>query len=257
MGCVLARLVVQIGVCGIEMTNTHGRSRAGKAKHPAGDMALKSLLWDFARRIFLIVFLTYACSNPTTEVRFPEEGQNVRSVLIVHDAWHAAIVIKKADIPAAVLPELRDFPSAEYLEFSWGDRDYFPAPHPGLGLALKAAFWSSGSILHVVGFKDTVEKAYPGAEIIEVTLSEEDFQRLIKFISDTFSRPHPPAPADARPGLFPNGRFYPAEGKFSLLRTCNTWVAEALSSAGLPISPGYAITAGSLSNQVRPLAAGR
>ena len=68
---------------------------------------------------------------------------------------------KKSDIPIAVLPELRDFPSAEYLEFSWGDRDYFPAPDAGVGLALKAAFWSSGSILHVVGFKEAVQEFFP------------------------------------------------------------------------------------------------
>ena len=214
--------------------------------------SLKSLL-----RFFVIVFLTYACSNPTTEIHFRGEEKLVRTVFIVHDAWHAAIVIKKADIPAVVLPELRDFPSAEYLEFSWGDRDYFPAPDGGLGLALKAAFWSSGSILHVVGFKDAVQNAYPSAEIIEIPLSEEGFQRLVKFISDTFSRPHPPAPAEARPGLFSNGRFYAAEGKFSLLRTCNTWVAEALSAAGLPIRPSYVITAGNLSDQLRPFAAGK
>jgi len=214
--------------------------------------SLKSLL-----RFFVIVFLPYACSNPATEIRFHGDGKNVRTVFIVHDAWHAAIVIKKGDIPAVVLPELRDFPSAEYLEFSWGDRDYFPAPDRGLGLALKAAFWSSGSILHVVGFKDAVQKAYPSAEIVEIPLSEEGFQGLVKFISDTFSRPHPPAPAEARPGLFSNGRFYAAEGKFSLLRTCNTWVGEALSSAGLPIRPGYVITAGNLSSQLGPFAAGK
>ena len=212
----------------------------------------KSLL-----RFFVIVFLTYACSNPTTEIHFRGEEKLVRTVFIVHDAWHAAIVIKKADIPAVVLPELRDFPSAEYLEFSWGDRDYFPAPDGGLGLALKAAFWSSGSILHVVGFKDAVQNAYPSAEIIEIPLSEEGFQRLVKFISDTFSRPHPPAPAEARPGLFSNGRFYAAEGKFSLLRTCNTWVAEALSAAGLPIRSSYVITAGNLSDKLRPFAAAK
>jgi uncharacterized protein (TIGR02117 family) len=219
--------------------------------------SFKSLLRDFARGIFFIVFLIYAHSNSAAEIPVGGEAKNARTVFIVHDAWHAAIVIRKMDIPTVVLPELRDFPSAEYLEFSWGDRDYFPAPDGGLGLALKAAFWSSGSVLHVVGFKDAVENVYPGADIIAITLSEEGFQRLIKFISETFSRPHSPAPAEARPGLFSNGRFYSAEGKFSLLRTCNTWVAEALSTAGLPINPGYVITAGNLGNQVRSFAAAK
>ncbi|HXV84736.1 MAG TPA: DUF2459 domain-containing protein [Candidatus Binatia bacterium] len=162
-------------------------------------------------------------------------------------------MIKKADVPAAVVPELRDFPSSEYLEFSWGDQDYFPAPDPGFGLALKAAFWSSGSVLHIVGFKESVKKAYPTAEVIDIPLSEEDFLQLIEFISATFTRPDPPAPAEARPGLFANARFYAAGGRFSLLRTCNTWVAEALKAAGLPISPSYVITAGNLARQLKSL----
>ncbi len=218
--------------------------------------SFKSPLRVFARRILLIVVLIYACANHAAEIPVRGEANRVRTVLIVHDAWHAAIVLRKADIPVDILPELKDFPSAEYLEFSWGDRDYFPSPDAGLGLALKAAFWSSGSILHVVGFNNAVRNAYPSAEIIEIAVTEEGFQRLTKFIADTFSRPNPPAPAEARPGLFSNGRFYAAEGKFSALRTCNTWVAEALSSAGLPVSPGYVITAGNLGNQVRSLASG-
>src|SRR5262245_35636715 len=217
----------------------------------------KSLLRDFVWRILPAVFLICAYSTSVAEISFHEEAKNARTIIVVHDPWHAAIIIRKADIPAVVLPELRDFPSAEYLEFSWGDRDYFPAPQAGVGLALKAAFWSSGSILHVVGFQDAVQNVYRGADIIAINLSDEDFERLIKFISDTFSRAHPPAPGEARPGLFSNSRFYAAEGKFSLLRTCNTWVAEALSAAGLPISPGYVITAGNLSNQVRSFAAGK
>jgi uncharacterized protein (TIGR02117 family) len=217
--------------------------------------SFKSFLRDFARWIFFIVFLIYAYSNPAAEIPVPEETKDGRTVFVVHDAWHAAIIIKKADIPPVILPELKDFPSAEYLEFSWGDRDYFPAPEGGLGLALKAAFWSSGSILHVVGFREAVENVYPGTDIIAITVSEEGFQRLINFISKTFSRSHPTAPAEARPGLFSNGRFYLAEGKFSILRTCNTWVAEALNTAGLPINPGYVITAANLGNQVRSFAA--
>jgi uncharacterized protein (TIGR02117 family) len=219
--------------------------------------SLKSPLRSFARRIFLIIFLIYACANYAAEIPVRGEANRVRTVLIVHDAWHAAIVLRKADIPVDILPELEDFPSAEYLEFSWGDRDYFPSPDAGLGLALKAAFWSSGSILHVVGFNDAVKNVYPSAEIIEIAVSEEGSQRLTKFVADTFSRPNPPAPAEARPGLFSNGRFYAAEGNFSALRTCNTWVAEALSAAGLPVRPGYVITAGNLGNQVRPFAAGK
>jgi uncharacterized protein (TIGR02117 family) len=181
-------------------------------------------------------------------------GEKLKNVFVAHDHWHAGLVVKKADIPVALLPEVRDFPWAEYLEFSWGDKDYFPASDPGIGLALKAAFWSSGSVLHVVGFNGPVGNYYPAAEILKINLSEQDFQNLMKFIFATFSRSRSSEPADARPGLSPNGRFYSAEGKFSIFRTCNTWVAEALRAAGLPVSPRSVITAGSLSDQLRPVA---
>ena len=201
----------------------------------------------------LIIFFLFACSNAATEIFIRDDGKNVKTVFVAHDNWHSAIVLRRSDIPAAALPEIKDFSGAELVEFSWGDRDYFPAPHAGLALTLKAAFWSSGSILHVVGYNDSIEKLFPGSEIVEIHLSEDSFQRLLGFLSDTFSRPQAGVPAEPRPGLFPNGRFYLAEGKFGVLRTCNTWVAEALNFAGLPINPRRVITANSLATQLRSL----
>jgi len=201
--------------------------------------------------IFLVLLLACASARPVAEPHFRAEGEKARSVFVVNHGWHSAIVIKKADIPEAVLPELRDFPDAEYLEIGWGDWDYYQAPDPGLGLALKAAFWSSGSVLHVAGFKGTVENYFLASEIVEIVLSDGAFRLLIQFVSDTFSRADAAEPVESRPGLYPNSRFYSARGSFHLFRTCNTWVAEALYSAGLPVSPGYAITAGNLSYQVK------
>jgi hypothetical protein len=74
------------------------------------------------------------------------------------------------------------------------------------------------------------------------------FNRLVETFAQTF------ACAPASPSLFPSSRFYPATPKFSLLRTCNTWVAEALESAGVPVSPRMVITAGNLASQLAPLA---
>ncbi|MDP2702217.1 MAG: DUF2459 domain-containing protein, partial [Candidatus Rokubacteria bacterium] len=54
-------------------------------------------------------------------------------------------------------------------------------------------------------------------------------------------------------GQYANSRFYVAREKYFLLKTCNTWTARALRSAGLPITSLYAATAGSVMHQTRTL----
>ena len=204
--------------------------------------------------LFFVAFLQLqtACSAPIMQLdsRLPRESD--KRVFVVHNNWHAALVVHKADLSQGLVPEQRHFPEAEYLEISWGDRDYFPATEESVGLALRAAFFSRGSVLHVVGFRGAVKDYFNDGEIIELALSQASFRRLSEFVSASFLRADPLMPAQSQPGLVAHGRFYPASGKFSILRTCNTWIAEALKSAGLGINPWYVITAGTLARQVRP-----
>jgi uncharacterized protein (TIGR02117 family) len=175
--------------------------------------------------------------------------RDCRTVYVVHDTWHAGIVLRRQDLSSKTLPELDDLLTALFLEFSWGDKDYFPDPNAGISLGLKAAFWSSGSVLHVVGFSKRVESFYPNAQIVKLNLAQPAYARLIAYLSRSFARPQT-GRAPAEPGLVANSRFYPSNRRFSLLNTCNTWVAEALEHAGLPVWPGLVITAGQLADQL-------
>jgi uncharacterized protein (TIGR02117 family) len=196
--------------------------------------------------------LQTACSASIMQLDSHPDREKDKSVFVVHNNWHAALVVRKADLSRGLVPEQDHFPEAEYLEIGWGDRDYFPATEESVGLALRAALWSRGSVLHVVGFRGAIKDYFTEGEIIELALSRESFRRLSEFLSASFIRADSIMPAQSQPGLVANGRFYPASGRFSILRTCNTWLAEALKSAGLGISPWYVITAGSLARQVRP-----
>jgi uncharacterized protein (TIGR02117 family) len=198
-----------------------------------------------------------ACAGPVAESPLHTKGEDSRSIWVVNYGWHSSIVIKKADIRQAVLPEVGDFPDADHVEIGWGDWDFYQARDPGVGLAFKAAFWSSKSVLHVTGFKGAPTNYFRASEIVEIVLSDDAFRLLIQFISDSFSRPRAPARVEGLPGLFPNSRFYPATGRFYLFQNCNTWVAEALQAAKLPINPTYAFTATNLSYQIRKFVSGR
>jgi uncharacterized protein (TIGR02117 family) len=175
-------------------------------------------------------------------------------IFIVHDSWHAAIVLRRVDLDTGAITETNDFPGARHIEFSWGDKDYFPDPNSGVLKALKAEFWSSGSVLHLVGFDDDVGKFFPKAEVVELRVSALVYDRLIAFISASFERPPERGRAPAQPGLYEYSRFYPSTRRFSLLNTCNTWVARALETAGLPVTASGVITAGQLGSQLDRIA---
>lgn len=199
----------------------------------------------------LLVFLLLGSLDqaaPDWACKASETG--CKSVYIVHGGWHAAIVLYAADISPVEVAEIVDFPQARFIEFSWGDKDYFPDPHAGLFTALKAAFWSSGSVLHLVGFIEDPTMFYPGADVIKMQFAPPAYDQLLNYLSTTFARPQPGLRASSRNGLYPYGRFYPATPRFALWKTCNTWVAEALAFAGFPITPGFVITAGQLSEQI-------
>ncbi len=205
-----------------------------------------------AAKVTCILTLWLATSSTALAAQWKCQAgaPSCRTVYVIHDSWHAAIVLNKNDLAEREIPELADFPAAPWIEFSWGDQDYFPNPSSGALAAIRAALWSSGSVLHLVGFAGELKKFYPGAEILRLDISSSAFDQLVSYIAQTFRRPAPDKPAPASAGLFPNSRFYPATRQFSLLRTCNTWVAEALSSAGLPLTPTLVITAGNLRSEI-------
>jgi uncharacterized protein (TIGR02117 family) len=180
-----------------------------------------------------------------------QDGEPVVPVYLVSHGWHTGIVLRRADIPAGLWPESGDFPEADYLEVGWGDHDYYRARDPGLWTALKAVLVPTSSVLHVVGFRGPVTEYFASSEVVRLELPQRDFGRLAQYVHDAHVRDGAPAAAALGPGLYGDGRFYPARESFQLFNTCNLWTARALRAAGLPVED--AITARGLMSQVRAL----
>ena len=82
----------------------------------------------FLAFIAVPLLLIAGCSAPIMKAGLLPDGENVKRVFVVHDYWHAALVVRKADLPEGTVPEQDHFPEAEYLELSWGDRITFQLP---------------------------------------------------------------------------------------------------------------------------------
>ena len=130
------------------------------------------------------------------------------------------------------------------------------APAGTSGMALRAAFVPSSSVLHVAGFGGPVERYFAASEVVEIKLSRRGLEKLAAFIGDAYATDEAGAVIRLGPGQYPQSRFYLARETYHALKTCNTWTAKALRSAGCPITPFYALTAGNVIYQATAFCGG-
>jgi len=216
-----------------------------KAREVAAQVAL----------VGLVVFSAAAagCAASIKGLYPPAPAELVKPIYVINHGWHTGIAVRRADIPEGVWPEHADFADSEYVEVGWGDRDFDVVPEGTPWLALKAVFWPTPGVLHVVWFDGPVEQFFREREIVEILVSDGGFYRLAVFIADAYAKDGSGRTIVVGPGQYANSRFYEAGEKYFLLKTCNTWPARALRSAGLPITSLYAVTAGNVMDQTRTL----
>ncbi len=204
--------------------------------NPAVLRALRAVL------IFACVLFAAGCAVPDAST----SGEpRTKAIHIVGHGWHTGIAIARADLPED-FPALADFALAEQLEFGWGDAEYYPAPDASAWLGVKALLWPSPSVLHVAAIGDDVAASFPASTIIRIEVAADGLQRLRDFIHAEFELDLQGRPVTVTRGLYGDGRFYRARGKFYFPRTCNWWVAKALIAGGIPIDLAQSVTAGAL-----------
>jgi len=209
-----------------------------------------------ASMVAIVVLAFTVLGQPSAAAAQPATGgagqaHAAVTVHVVSNGWHSGIVLARADLPAGAIPEAEDFPTAPYLEFGWGDAEYFPARNPTFGMALSAALTPSPAVVHLVGLPGPPRQVFPTAETIDVALPQAGFRRLVDYLDATFARGGARRAAAAAPGLYPYSRFYPATGEFHLFNTCNTWTARGLAAAGLPVKAAGTLRAEELMAQLR------
>jgi uncharacterized protein (TIGR02117 family) len=175
-------------------------------------------------------------------------------ILVTSNGWHSGIVVSRADIPAGSLPETADFTlAARWFEFGWGAAEYYPAREPTLGMTLRAAL-GGPAVIHVAGLAEPYDEIFPTVERVPLCLPAAGFRGLIAAIDASFARGGAARARSNHPGLYSFSLFYPANGTFNLVHTCNSWTARMLRAAGLPIEPARVVRVQDLLRQLRPLA---
>jgi hypothetical protein len=135
-----------------------------------------------------------------------------------------------------------------------GGRDYYMAGDPGLGDLLRAAV-PGPAVLLVIPLQASPEAFAGAANAFAVPVSRGGAERLSQFLWEYLAKDAEGAPRRIGAGPYPGSVFYASTGTFDLTYTCNTWTAEVLRAAGLPVSSAGVVYAGQILHQLSPPAA--
>lgn len=142
-----------------------------------------------------------------------------------------------------------DFPSAQYLSFGWGARDYYMARAPTVGNAMSALF-PGPAVLLVTPLYRPPRDSRANGQVFEVGLSTAGLDRLSNHLWAAFEKSGDGTLRRLAAGPEPGSAFYAATGTYSASYTCNTWTAESLRVGGIPVTPAGVVRASQVIDQL-------
>jgi hypothetical protein len=199
---------------------------------------------DLSRRASLAApLLLGACALPRLGGAPAACPQGDRFHLFAAD-WHTEIIV-----PGDWLPELQPLgPGVPWIALGFGQRDFFMAERPGVAEALAATVPSPAVIR--AQFLSAVPISRGDVEVLALRGSRAG---LAGFLAAAFARDGEGRLAPPVQSGLPGRAFLPAARRYSLAYTCNTWTADALAAAGLPVSSRSVVRREQVMAQARAL----
>lgn len=167
-------------------------------------------------------------------------------IYIVSHGWHTGIVVPASTIQKQ-LPQLKmRFHDIPFIEFGWGDKNFYQTPEITFSLALQALLWPTESVMHTVAVPIRPEIFFSNSETVKLCLNSKQFSLLTGFIEQSFYKDNDNKIVKLTHGIYGDSQFYKGEGHYHLMNTSNKWTAKGLKSARLDIAPTFKLTADSI-----------
>lgn len=180
-------------------------------------------------------------------------GPAIATVYLVDRGWHTDIGLAADDVRGPSAAVKQPFPGVRYLTFGFGERAFYASRHTDLFTMLAALLPSQAAVL-VTGLRATPAEAFGQDHVVPLPLTAAGLSRLDAFLWSYLRK----GPSDRAqllaPGPYPGSLFYASSGTYDASFTCNTWTAEGLHAAGLPINAAGVVFAGQVMDRARALA---
>ncbi len=186
--------------------------------------------------------------------RHAAAADTIPLTVIKHD-WHSSIAIPLAAIQPPLTQAVHAKPGDDTLVIGFGARVWMGQPGRGLSDAIDALSGSPGAV------QITAEQGlpYPGDPITETVVLQVSPQAITALADFAFQaiakQPDGHVAPYAEP--VPGNCYYDSSVHYGMLHNSNSWIAEALHQAGLPISPDNIVRASAVISAARELAGRR
>lgn len=173
-------------------------------------------------------------------------------IYLVKEGWHTGLMIPVNDFTKQTLPVINYFDGFEYVDIGWGDEDFYQTPGFDLYLAAKAILIPTPSVIRIDGYKFKIEKVIEWREFaIMFTLSIDQYLKLCEFINRSFQYSKKneiiiSLKDDKKPIIF-----FKSVHSYCYIKTCNTWAADALHSAGYNFDTFGLVTSSQLYSKLK------
>ena len=187
----------------------------------------------------------------------PYAGSAPRSeaIYVISGGWHTELGLPLEALSGPLAALKPDFPSARYLVFGWGARDYYMAQNAGIGDLLRAVA-PGPAVMLVIPLEISPEAFFGASNVFVLPASRTASHVSHSFYGTIWSLKRNGTPGRIGTGPYPQSVFYASTGTYNLGHTCNTWTAEALRVAGLPVNAAGVVFAGQVLDQLPSILAG-
>jgi len=199
--------------------------------------------------IALLVTLLSGCATSTQATA---SGDPATIIDVVERDWHTDVCIRTEDADARLMRLVVGYNGSHFLCFGFGDRHYLLSRERGPMTLLSALLPGAGAILLTV-LRDTPAAAFGADNVVRLGVSEQGIAQLRDFLANAVQTDGSGAPVGLGDGPYPGGLYFGATAQYDGFYTCNTWTADALRTAGIPIH-GPVLFADGIMRQIRPAA---
>jgi uncharacterized protein (TIGR02117 family) len=185
--------------------------------------------------IYFLSILLSGCASVPSKKDIPVTNTNY-TIYFIYSGWHTSVLLDAKALIARV-PELAvDLENQKYVRVGWGDGNYFTGKDKSFTSATKALVASGYSAIQLLPYDYEPFAEIPAETIVPIAINEQGLRDLVIYIGTSIK-----ADTNGKLVRLPvfgdaTGLFFLAKDSYGAFSNCNTWSANALRAAALPVA---------------------